>query len=330
LLLVLGCLAITAGCKDKSKDDDVLYKVGDDVITKSDVDRVWTGFPEQVQLQYMDRRGRQELLDNMVSLELLYQEALKQKLDQDPDLKFKLERTKKNLLAQEVVERSLRIEDLYTFYQDNFIRLDGILFPVDRPEVQAQKKAGLARANEAYQTLLNGADWRKVKARYNPDSKQDLGYLNREDLIARFGAEAATEVFNLKKDEPPRFTPPVFTPQGYYLFLVLEFPQNLDPKGYELVWEQIVNSKREEVFRGIISELRSRIPVKPSKDNIEKFLQRGEEWEQEQRNPQAGQTVVPVPAQPPAPPQPSAGATEKPKPQQGGTARNQSGGKPAD
>jgi len=327
LLLVMALLACAAGCGNKAKEKDVLYQVGSDVITKSDVDRVWTSFPEQVQVQYMDRRGRQELLDNMVSLELLYQEALKQKLDQDPDIKFRLARSKKNLLAEEVVERSLRIEDLYTFYQDNFIRLDGINFPVDKPENQAEKNAGRTRANEAYQALKNGADFRQVKARYNPESRQDLGYLNRDDLIARFSPEAATEVFNLKKDEPPRFSPPVFTPNGWFIFLALEYPQNLDPKGYDLVWEEIINSKREEIFRGMISDLRNQIPVKPSKDNIEKFLKRGDDWEKEPRNPQTGQTVVPVQGQTPAPQKPQTGDTSKAAPQQGATAQNQPGKK---
>ena len=96
-------------CKQK-EEENVYYRIGKSVITKDDVNRVWMGLPDEMKLQFMNKTGRQEILNNLLALELLYQEALRQKLDQDPMTKFTLERTEKNLLAQAVVERALNLE----------------------------------------------------------------------------------------------------------------------------------------------------------------------------------------------------------------------------
>ena len=283
LLAVLAAVVV-GGCNKKPKED-VLYQVGSNVITQDDVQKVLRSFPENVQYQYMGRKGMQQLLDNMVALELLYQESLKQKLDQDPDIKFNLERARKNYLAQTVVERSVKIEDLYAYYQDNFVRIKGIRFKVDDNQNAEQKNAAKAKADEAYKKLIGGEDFRKVKAQYNEGEAAEPGYVSRDDLISSYGTDAATAVFNLKKGNPKRFTDPIFTADGWYIFLVLEYPQNLDPKGYDGVWEEIVNSKREEIFRGLITDLRNKTKVTPNQEAIDKLLKFGTESEKEGQAP---------------------------------------------
>jgi peptidyl-prolyl cis-trans isomerase C len=301
-----------AGCRHKQKEEGVLYKIGNSSITDEDVVMVGQSFPEPVQIQYMDRKGRQELLDNMVALELLYQEALKQKLDQDPNLKFQLERGRKNYLAQQVVERSLKVEDLYNFYQDNFIRLDGIRIIIKAPGTDADKNAARSAVNAIFESLKNGADFNQLKLRNNPDQKQDLGYFSRSNVIKQFGAEAAAALFGMQQGDKQKFTTPVMHENSYYILYIMEYPQSLDPKGYDLVWEQIADAKREEIFRGLISDLRSQIPVKKNDENIEKFLQVGDEWQKKMENPpppQPGATAAPAPGGTGAQKQPLPGMT---------------------
>jgi len=315
LILLAALAALAGGCSRENKED-VLYRIGNGAITQEDVDRIWTGFPPDAQIQYMDRSGRQTLLDNLVTVELLYQESMREKLDQDPDLKFELERSRKNLLAQQVIEKSIRLEDLYTFYQANYIRIDAIDFPVDNPGNAAEKSAAGAKALAVHQSLQKGAEFGQLKARHAKSAAGgDLGYMSRDKVINIFGAEAATEIFAVKKDAPQRFTKPVFTRLGWHIFYVLEFPQNLDTKGYDLVWVEIMDSKREEVFRGVINDLRGRIPVKPNQEAVEGFLKRGDDWKKRQAQP------APVPADKTAPAAPAPEGAVKPAPNPGSTAK---------
>jgi len=272
ILIFLPLLMILlAQCKNQ-EEENVYYRIGKSAVTKDDVNRVWMGLPDEMKLQFMNKTGRQEILNNLLALELLYQEALRQKLDQDPMIKFRLERMKKNLLAQEVVERALNLEDLYLYYQENFLRLDVIRF-----ESKAQAELN-------YNLLTSGADFKKIKATINPkENAPDLGYLDRDSLIGRYGTEAATEVFKLGKDQ--KFTAPIKTGDGWYIFYVLEKTGNLDSKGFESVRNQIVSVKQEEVFRGLVNDLKNRIPIKTNQKNIDEFLKIGQDWEKPKATP---------------------------------------------
>jgi hypothetical protein len=339
LAMVMFSVLTLIGCrKESAQKEGVLYNIGKDQITDQDAVMVAQTFPEPVQIQYSTRQGRQQLLNNMISLELLYQEALKQKLDQDPMIKFQIERSRKNYLAQQVVERSIKVEDLYSFFQENFIRLDSVRI-IAKGDADADRTAARTTANSIYEALKNGADFKQQKMRLNPEQKQDLGYFSRNGVIKQFGADAAASLFGMDPNGKQKFSTPFAVGGSFYIFYVLEYPQALDPKGYDLVWEEIADAKREEIFRGLISDLKSQIPVKPNDENLEKFLQAGDEWEKRMENPppaqgkpQPGATAAPSPggtvfqkqpapgmtggAPKPAMPkvEPAPGATAKPKP----------------
>jgi len=309
-LFAVLVLAAVAACSRNKQEENVYYQVGTGEITRDDVERVFSSLPEDLQYPYLSREGRQQLLGNMVSLELLYQEAVKQKLDQEPEVKFRLDREKKNLLAQEVVERSLKIEDLYAYYQQNFIRIDGIEFPVRNPENAAEKNAARGTADQVFQALKAGANFGQLKARYHSDRKEALGYMSRDRIIVQFGPDAASEIFGRKKDDKQKFTKPLYTGNAWQIFYVLEYPQNLEPRGYDLVWQEILNSKREEIFRGLINDLRAQIPVKANQKAIDELLAIGDEWDKRQANPpQAGSTAAPSPGPAAAQLKPEAGGT---------------------
>lgn len=301
VLIIISAIIVFGTQCGKNKDENIYYRVGNSEITRDDVDRFWMSLPEQMKIEYMDKKGRQELLSKLVDLELLYQEALRQKLDQDPMIKFELDRTRKNILIEKLMQKELNRDDIYLYYQNNFARLDAITF------------SSQAQANATYQLLAKGADFKSLKARINPSQKdQELGYISRDDLIEQYGTEAAAQVFSSGRKE--KFTPVVKTSQGWVIFYVLEEPGSLDPRGENLVMDKIIAVKQEEVFRGMINDLRNRIPVKANQENIDAFLKVGEDWEKkqmaqdkeqtatesiktEQGNtaPVPGQTVKPVP-----------------------------------
>jgi len=276
LIIISAILVFGPQCK-KSKDENTYYRIGNSEITRDDVDKFWMSLPDQMKIDYMDKKGRQELLNKLVDLELLYQEALRQKLDQDPMIKFELERTRKNILIEKLMQKAISPDDIYIYYQNNFARLDAITF------------SSQAQANATYQLLNKGADFKSLKASINPSQKdKELGYISRDDLIEQYGTEASSEVF--RPGRKTKFTPVVKTSQGWAIFYVLEEPGSLDPRGENLVMDKIIAVKQEEVFRGMINDLRNRIPIKANQENIDAFLKVGEDWEKKQMEQNKEQT----------------------------------------
>ncbi len=288
LVFFLGFLSFCA----RDKEKEILYKVGSGAVTVEDIKRTYLLLPPSIKMRYRGEAGKRALLENLLSLELLYQEALRQKIDQDPMVQFRIERARKHLLVEELVERTLSPEDLYSYYQENFIHLDGIYFEVKDLENKREWERARARAERVYQLLTQGKDFKELKARYNPEHKdQELGFFSREGMIQLFGEESASQVFSLGEEE--KFTKPIKTSRGWAIFYVLERPGNLDPKGYQEVWEEILSRKREEIFRGLINEVRSRIPVKEYSENIERFLSEGQA-----PSPPAPEKEAPLPEKP--------------------------------
>ncbi len=297
--LVIVALGLIFAFSCHREEKGVLYKVGDGKITLKDAERVWLTLPQQMKLRYSTEEGRRAFLENLIALELLYQEALRQKLDQDPVVKFRLERARKHLLAEELVERALSPEDLYMFYQENFIHLDGIIFSVKDINNKREVERAGEKARRVYRLLKAGRDFNKLKETYNPERKdEDLGYFSREGIIDAFGTDSASELFGLEEKE--NFTKPVLTPQGWIIFYILERPGNLDPKGYREVWDEILTKKREEIFRALLSDLRSKIEVKEYPENIDKFVSEGR---RARLVPQAGATASQPQKQKPSSPQ---------------------------
>jgi hypothetical protein len=293
VLIILAAVSAVAftGCGKKASEKDVFYEIGDTKITRSDIDQLWLSLPEDMQYNYMDKKGRQDLLNSMVALELLYQDALKQKLDQNKDIQFRLERIKRNTLAEALVQNSIKKADLYLYYQETFIRLDGITLPFAN---DAEKAAAKSKADQAYAMLKQGTDFAKVKAAFDPShTNSEIGYYSKDGLINDFGPDAPNAAFSLTKSK--RYSGPVELVSSYYILYALELPGSLAPKGYDQVWDEIVTTKREEAFRGILNDAKSRITVKPHQQEIDDFLKLGDDWDKKQQEPQTGSTVTSMP-----------------------------------
>jgi len=282
-LLMVGFMMVMMvglmSCNKEEQSEEVFYKIGSEAITWEKVNRTWLSLSDDLKRKYMSREGRRELLDNLVARELLYQGALEQKLDEDPVIKFKLEQSKKNILIEEIVERSIKPEELYLYYQDNFVLLDVIKLELRHPQDKAEKERVRGQAEQVYGQLSKGIKFDQLKRQYSPEAKGvEAGYVSRDNIISNFGADCASAIFGLKKEE--NFTKPIFIKDGWYIFYVKEKPGNLNPLGYEFVVDEVLEVKREETFRGMINDLRSRITVKSYPENIERFLKMGEKQEE--------------------------------------------------
>ena len=96
-------MAVSVSCTHQSAtkgaasadNSPVLAKVGDKTITKAMFESELGALPEQVRGYFLKQGGPGAFLDQIISKELLYQEAEKEGLDKDKDLQAAVENYKK-------------------------------------------------------------------------------------------------------------------------------------------------------------------------------------------------------------------------------------------
>ena len=302
---LVGLALLAGGCSKPEETGTVLVEVGKTPINREKVDQAFLGLPAAEQKQYLDRAGRRQLLDNLVTLELLYQEALRQKLDQDPKTSAKLEAQKRETLVDALINRSIMPADLYRMFQEGFIKARSLIVELPENPSAAVEAQAQAEADKLYADLKKGTAWEELAERKVPPPllvhDQDWGYINRERLGQSAGFEVQEAAFAVKQAGEP--TRPVKANQAWVITQVQETSGNLNPEGFtQELGESLLAQKKEEVYRGYVTDLRSRRQddLKPNPKNIEEFLSIGDRAASPQ-TPAAGSTLEPGGTEAPAP-----------------------------
>jgi tetratricopeptide (TPR) repeat protein len=95
--------------KDKFtiKGDTILAKIGSDAIYQSDLNRAIQSLPPEIQKNYMDKKGKIEMLNQLVSLELMSKAAMREGFDREAEFAVKQKQIEKELLAQMFLTRRM-------------------------------------------------------------------------------------------------------------------------------------------------------------------------------------------------------------------------------
>ena len=102
-VLLAAFLVVPAGCQGPP-EGDVAARVGEVKLTGADIEaRVPVQLARQVAPQ--DRR---RIVERWVEEELLYQEALRRKIDQDPEVSSRVSRAVRELVIAELLEQDFR------------------------------------------------------------------------------------------------------------------------------------------------------------------------------------------------------------------------------
>ncbi len=105
----------------------VLATVNGKEITEKDVDLLLKNLGPQRAMQFYSEEGRKKLVDELINQELIYLDALENKLDSDEEFLTELEYMRQNLLKQFAVRKllenvSIEEEELVAFYNSNKTR----------------------------------------------------------------------------------------------------------------------------------------------------------------------------------------------------------------
>jgi len=250
LLLAATPLALHAA-ESEGQANPVVAEVNGHEITYQDVKTSAEDLPPQYQSQF-DRIFPQ-LLDRLVDMHLLREEAREKNLASDPEVKERLAEARKQVLGQAMLERKTdaaiteaRLREAYAQYKQNNPAQD----QVRARHILVEDKA---TAEDLIQKLDGGADFAELAGEHStgPSGKRggDLGYFGKGEMVkpfsqAAFGLEAGSHTAE-----------PVKTEFGWHVIKV-EDKRSKAPKSFAEMKPQLREQVRQQVTQDVLSKLR--------------------------------------------------------------------------
>jgi peptidyl-prolyl cis-trans isomerase C len=90
--------------REEFKGEEVVARIGDDVITRAEIDEAIDAMPEWMRSSVQDPSQKRAFLEQYVAEELLYRKAKRLELDKDPSVRRQSERAVRQLMIQKVLE----------------------------------------------------------------------------------------------------------------------------------------------------------------------------------------------------------------------------------
>jgi parvulin-like peptidyl-prolyl isomerase len=259
--LILGLAFITCGNENK-EEGKAVAKVNDQVLTEEDIER---DIPfESKQRVTLDQR--RDYVRRWVRNQLLYQEALRRKIDQEGDVKHGMEQIIKDFVVASFVEREfadsflITPEEIKKHYQENkdeFIREEDEI-RASHILLKTKEEAELVRSR-----LTLGENFTKLvkELSLDPDTKfrgGDLGYFTR-----LMGYPAIAEAaFNLKVGH---FSKVIETEWGFHVIKVTDKKKKGTVRELWQVENYIANilssQKRKEIIDRYIEKLKGKYKI---------------------------------------------------------------------
>ncbi len=213
-------------------------------------------------MQFQSPQGQKQLIDELVTQELLYSEAKELKLDEEEEYVQALEHMQATLLKQYAMRNLLskitvtpeEVKTYFMAHRDAFIKPESA--KASHILVDSEEKA-----KEILAEIKDGLDFTEAAKKYSscPSASQggDLGEFTRGRMVPEF--EAAT--FAMQVGE---ISEPVKTQFGYHIIkldeLLPEQPAKLEDIENQ-VTDQCLNAKRQEVYLAKREELSKKYTI---------------------------------------------------------------------
>ncbi len=227
ILAVAVALLLCSACKGSGggsegavgKSEPVVAQVGDETITAREFQAKLEEQPPLIRSRFTSLEAKKEFLDNLIRFEVLVQEARRQGLDKDAEIKDALEKLMVQKLIQKHSESAstqpLTDEELRKYYQEHqseFVRPEKVRVSQvflasaasdpkrDVVKAEADKLLANVRREEAGPVKVAFAELARSRSD-DVESRAaagDLGLQTREELTTKWGQAVADAAFGLK------------------------------------------------------------------------------------------------------------------------------------
>ena len=272
LLGVWLALAFCAACNDPSEQSPIIARVGESELTQGDL-----AVQLPLGLTNESEAASRHFVENWVRQELLYQEALERKLDQNARIQHLFEQTRRDLLVaalldlefdgREVDVTESMIQEYYREHREEFLRTEKEI------RIRHILVASVRDAQARRQDLLQGSySFEEVARVHSLDEKTkfaggDPGYFSPEDNPVLW--DACRELI------PNRLSKPVRTRYGYHIIEVLDRQEAGTVKGLEqmrsLIVETLVRREHRQRLERFVNQLKSTREWVVHQDRIKKI-----------------------------------------------------------
>jgi peptidyl-prolyl cis-trans isomerase C len=267
-LFLAGFLAIMgmglSNCTPQ-QEEPVLALVNGRAITQTEFDARWSELSEATRARYDKEGGKRRFLDELITRELLMQEARRLGLDQNESIRDKVQRYKEQLILDELLKDRLKTKveltqaELDAYYDKHAHEL---LAPL-KVQVFLMLLPNLSAAKDLETQINKGGDFVKFAQRYSIDAKSkakggDLGPY-RKDLVV---PEVDAVIHQLK---PGIVSAPIKTDAGYYLVMTAPLDKETiqaDLATRERLRQELLADKRRKRFEEVISDIRAKATVR--------------------------------------------------------------------
>lgn len=259
-----GSLLLLTSCTPPP-EENVLALVNGRQITQIEFETRWAELAEATRARYEKDGGKRRFLDELITRELLMQEARKQGLDQNDAIRERAQRYREQLILDELLKDRIKAkielskEELDAFYEKHAHEL---LTPL-KVQVSQMLLPNFPAAKDLEKQINQGGDFAKFAQRYSIDNKTkakggDLGPY-RKDLVV---PEVDEAIHALK---PGMVSAPIKTDAGYYLVMVTALDKEIiqaDLAVRERLRQELLNEKRRKRFDDVIADIRAKAIVR--------------------------------------------------------------------
>jgi len=241
---------------------EVITTVNGKPITQGMIDATLALLPDHIQKQIAATGQQDQLTEQMVLGELLYQEALKRDLHKDPNVQTTIALSAREALAQSLLEKVIderaTEEVMEKWYQDHLVQFTQSEVDVSHILVDTADKALIEKLKKQ---LDGGADFGALAKKFSkdPGSKDKagkLGKISRGRTVPPFEKAA----FSTPKG---KISEPVQTQFGWHLILVHDKISNQQPLSE--VKEQVKQGVSKELMQAYFEELKSGATITEAK-----------------------------------------------------------------
>ncbi|MDQ6734608.1 MAG: peptidylprolyl isomerase [Nitrospirota bacterium] len=264
--LVASLLLIAlSGCAEPSEESRIVATVNGKPISQSEFDYRWSELSDAARSRYDRQGGKKKFLDDLISREVLLQEARRQGLDQSLVLRERMERVKEQLILDELMKdaasQPVHISDaeLEAYYQSH----DDMLLAARQIRGAQIVMANVFQAKDLKHQIGQGWNFSKLAQRYSLDekTKADGGEFN----FSRKGVlDPAIEQFLLTQ-KAGAVSDPVETAAGFHLIKVVSRDSD-EAKHIEAVRQQLKRElyaeKRRKQVEEVLAKLRSSATIR--------------------------------------------------------------------
>jgi peptidyl-prolyl cis-trans isomerase C len=283
MVLAFGCNKAQDGDKPTAEGDStVLAEIAGEKITVADFREELEGLPPYLRNRYKTSRAKEKLLEQMVTRRLLYKQALKEKVDQDPEFKRELENDRVKRITRRLLDKhvprkqEVTEEDMQKYYDehpDEFstpeqIRARHILVKVSANAPEEEVAEARSKIEGILRQVRDGGDFAQVARETSEGPTRskggDLGFFPRGRMDKAFEEAAfVLEVGQVSDVVRSRF--------GFHV-IKLEEKKEPQEKKYDEVKAQIKRKlrpmKQQETYQAFIDGLKTQFQVTMHNDRL--------------------------------------------------------------